>query len=63
MKTKLILEIGDTVTTWERDGEDCSIEDLCWGFMSVCIGQTFYPSVVSNGMFDFAKSTQKSELS
>ena len=42
-KTKLTLQIGDTITSWEVPYEDISVDDLMDAFQGLCVGQTFVP--------------------
>ena len=40
-KTKIILQIGDTTTTWENSYTDNNLEDLYEAFEGLLVAQTY----------------------
>lgn len=52
-KTKLTLQIGDTITSWEVPYEDISVDDLMDAFQGLCVGQTFVPESFWRACRDF----------
>ena len=40
-KTKIILQIGDTTTTWENGYTDNNLEDLYEAFEGLLVAQTY----------------------
>lgn len=53
--TKLTMQVGDTVTTWETPHDDLSMEDLLQGFMGLAIGHAWLPITVLTCMKEFAE--------
>ena len=51
--TKLTLQMGDTITTWEVPHEDVSMDELMDAFHGVCVGQTFVPESFWKACRDF----------
>ena len=47
------IKSSDKVITFELPW-DVGMEDLCQAFYSACVGLTFHPQTVINGMLDFA---------
>jgi len=41
--TKLTLQIGETIVTWETDHTDVDLEELFHAFQGLVVGQTFIP--------------------
>jgi len=54
--TKLTMEVGDTVTSWEVPYTDCDMDDLLNAFFSLCIGHTWLPSTILESMKNFAEN-------
>lgn len=60
--TKLsVSNYGNTVT-WETLHSDVSIEEMINAFYTLCIGITFVPSTVLQGMKDFVESKLEEEI-
>ena len=51
--TKLTLQIGDTVTSWEVGHQDISIDDLLQALHGLCVSQTFISHSFVNGCRDY----------
>ena len=56
--TKLTLQIGDTITTWEVDHQDIDLDELFHGFQGVVVGQTFLPHSFVQECKDFYEELQ-----
>lgn len=56
--TKLTLQIGDTVTTWEVDHQDISIDDLLNALHGMCVSHTFISHSFVDGCRDFYDSLE-----
>ena len=54
--TKLTLQIGDTVLTWESPYDDLSTDELTNAFFGLMVGQTFMPVSILTAMQQMAES-------
>lgn len=48
--TKLSLQVGENIVTWETPHADCTAEDVLRGLFGVMVAQTWFPSSVLRGM-------------
>lgn len=53
--TILSLVTYNNKFTWETDHSDINIDDLLEAFYGLCVGVTFAPEAVLQGMKDFAE--------
>lgn len=53
--TKLTLQVGDTVASWEVPTTDTDMDDLLNAFMGLLISHTWLPVTVLTSMRDFAE--------
>ena len=51
--TKLTIENSDNKIVWETPYEDVLIEDLIHAFVTGCIGLTWLPTTVYQGMLEY----------
>lgn len=48
--TKLSLQVGENIVTWETPHTDCSAEEVLQGLFGVMVAQTWFPSSILSGM-------------
>lgn len=59
--TKLTLECGNYQVCWEVPYNDATIDELCQAFYSLCVGITYLPQTVINGMKIFVEDNSFEE--
>lgn len=52
-KTKITLQIGDLVTTWEKPVWDPTANELVEAFTGMCIAQTFQKGSMLEAMDEY----------
>lgn len=52
-RTKIILQIGDMTTTWERPIWDPTAYDLVEAFTGMCVAQTFHKDTMLRAMYEY----------
>lgn len=50
MSTKLSLQIGDEVVSWEVPQEDCCTDEIIQGLWQIMLGARFYQESIVRGM-------------
>lgn len=50
MSTKLSLQIGDEVVSWEVPQEDCCTDEIIQGLWQIMLGARFYQESIARGM-------------
>lgn len=50
MSTKLSLQIGDEVVSWEVPQEDCCADEIVQGLLQIMLGTRFYQESIVKGM-------------
>jgi hypothetical protein len=53
--TKITMQVGDVVTSWEAPFTDCGLDDLLNAFAGLLIGHTWLPTTVFEGMKEYAE--------
>ena len=50
MSTKLSLQIGDEIVSWEVPQEDCCTDEIVRGLLQIMLGARFYQESIIDGM-------------
>lgn len=50
MSTKLSLQIGDEIVSWEVPQEDCYADEIIQGLWQIMLGARFYQESIVKGM-------------
>lgn len=50
MSTKLSLQIGDEIVSWEVPQEDCCADEIVRGLLQIMLGTRFYQESIVDGM-------------
>lgn len=50
MSTKLSLQIGDEIVSWEVPQEDCCVNEIIQGLWQIMLGARFYQESIAKGM-------------